>query len=658
MGRAMKASRLIPMSVTVGALLALIVPATAAATMNAGPASWDWGNVDRYQQSYQQNFQFFNTEPGQVTPSTGLSGSDAGSFVITSDGCNGATVNPGGSCSLNVHVNPQSTGPLAASLDVDDGNGVVAVPLSATAMTGTLDINPNPIDFNPEPWFYGGQNYNVNVQALNYGVHISGVQITGPDQALFSINYGNCDGNTLPGWNGCSVGVGFNPTGPTGPVSANLVFTSDGAGSPQSIPISAEALAGPDPQFSPSSKDFGAVTVGSTSAAQTLTMTNAGDAPAQVQQAFIVSGTPQSFPISNDSCTNQVVAPGDTCTLDVAFSPANAGLKEASVFVITNGPAPVTQVSLSGHGYAAPGVAATVAGTPEVGRTLECNPVNANGDLSYQWRRGGVPIGGADDSSYELVEADFGAAMSCRITATNPVGSVSAVSPSTAPVAARNLANESHSLVDETSCRVAAVAPINKVKVTGTNPATPDSPLTFKARKRIALNLGGEQRSGKQIRFTPRQLTGFADGPVPLNVNGNSVQAALAGCRLSGSVSGGPGRSSTFALSGSTGLASGSIKVPKLKIRTGRAAGQVRVFAHGRPDTRFPLSGRKTDYNGISVRLSRRSVSVRGLLGQTSAVEVELTRGVVRGRGGTARAEASLQGQGKAKAAFKTAWRR
>ena len=654
----MKASRLTPLSAAVAVLIALIAPAAASATMNAAPTSYDWGNVDRYQQSYQQNFKFFNTEPGSVTPSTGLSGPDSGQFVITGDGCSGSSVAPGDACSLNVYVSPQTTGALSASLDVDDGNGIVSVPLSATATTGTLGISPDPISFNPEPWFYGGQNYNVNVQAQNYGVHISGVQITGPDQALFSLNYGNCDGNTLPAWNGCSVGVGFNPTGPTGPVSANLVITSDGTGSPQSVPISAEALAGPDPQFSPTAKDFGAVAVGATSPAQTLTMTNAGDSPAQVQQAFIVSGTPQSFPISNDTCTNQVIAPGDTCTLDVTFSPANPGLKEASVFVITNGPAPVTQVSLSGHGYAAPGVAATVSGTPAVGRSLTCNPVNANGDLSYQWRRDGVPIGGADDPSYDLVEVDFGAAMSCRITATNPVGSAAAVSPPTPPVAARDLASESHSLVDGTSCRVVALAPINGVKVSGTNPATPDSPLTFKGRKSIDVDLGGEQRSGKRIRFTPRQLAGIADGAVPLTVDGRSVQAALASCKLSGAVSGGRTRSTTYALSGSTGLASGSIKTPKLKIRTARPAGQVRVFAHGRPDVRFPLTGKKTTYNGITVKLRRHVVSVRGLLSETSAVEVEFDRGAVRGKGGTARVKGALQGQGQATAAFATAWRR
>jgi hypothetical protein len=49
--------------------------------------------------------------------------------------------------------------------------------------------------------------------------------------------------------------------------------------------------------------------------------------------------------------------------------------------------------------------------------------------------------------------------------------------------------------------------------------------------------------------------------------------------------------------SGSTGMAAGTIRAPKLKIRKRRPAGQVRVFAHGRPDTRLSLTGKKTTYS-------------------------------------------------------------
>jgi len=639
-------------------IVVLVAPAAASAALDPDPVAYDWGNIDRYQQSPQQNFKFTNNEGGGVIAQASLSGTDAGQFVLVNDGCSGQFLSDGSSCNVSVYVSPQGTGPLSASLDVDDGNGVASVPLAATAVTGTLSVNPDPIAFNPQPWFYGSQNFNVNLQAQNYGVAISDVQITGPDQALFSINYGNCAGSTLQAWNGCSVGVGFNPTGPTGAASANLVITSNGTGSPQSIPMTAEALSGPDEQITPANKDFGAVALGSASATQTFTIKNLGDFPDQIQQVFTVAGSPQSFPVSNDGCTMHVVMPDDSCTFDVSFTPVSAGAKEASIFVISSGPSPVTQVGLSGRGYAEPGVAAVLNGNPEVGKTLECDPINAEGDLAYRWIRDGAPIAGAAKQTYELDDADFGTRISCRITASNPVGSASADSPQSAPVAARNLERQPHSLVDDWSCRLIGIDPIAGVAVSGTTPATPDSPLTFHAKKRLRVDLAGIERSGKRVRFTPRRLSTLDDGPVALSVDGRPVDAVLAPCTLSGRVTGSRGGGTLYALSGQTAMKSGSLRTPKLTIRPRRhETAQVSVYAYDRPTVQFPLDGRKAVYNGIRVKVSRHEVEFRGLPPGTSAVEVRFARGVVRGKGGEAKARASLQGTRNARATFSAAWR-
>jgi hypothetical protein len=638
--------------------LALGLPASAAAALDADPASYDWGNIDRYQQSSQQNFSFANSGVDPVIAQASLSGPDAAQFTLTNDGCSNAYLNPGDKCNVSVFVAPQAVGALAASLDVDDGTDTTSVALSATSLTGTIAANPDPIAFSPQPWFYGSQYTNVNVQAQNYGVAISSVQITGPDQGLFSINYDGCSGGTWQTFNSCSVGVAFNPTAATGPAEANLVISSDSGDSPDTVPISADALSGPDPQLSPAAKDYGAVALGSSSGEQTFTMTNAGDFPNQVQQVFVVSGTPQAFPISDDDCTLAVVMPGESCTFKVAFAPTTLGSKEASIFVINSGPSPVTQVGLTGQAYAPPDAGAVIEGDPEVGKMLDCNAVNTNGDLSYEWRRNGGPIAGADGASYQLVNDDRGARISCRITATNPLGSETADSPQTAPVAARDLAGDPHSLVDETSCRVVQVDPIDGVEVTGTGPATPDSPLTFSARKRIDVQLGTLERTGKRVRFNPRRLSGLADGSQPLSIDGAAGEAILAPCALSGRVEGSRGGQSSFAISGSTGIKSGEIRTPKLSIRPrGRSIGEVTAFAHGSPDVRFPITGRSSNYNGIRIKLARHEIEVSGLLDNTSVVQVDLDRGVVHGRGGTAKAKARLQGRGVARAGFRTAWR-
>jgi len=85
-------------------------------------------------------------------------------------------------------------------------------------------------------------------------------------------------------------------------------------------------------------------------------------------------------------------------------------------------------------------VAPVVSGTATVGQTL----TTTNGTwlgapaptFTYQWQRGVSNISGATSSTYVLVSADAGNTVRCVVTATNPLGSVSANSNSTATVAA------------------------------------------------------------------------------------------------------------------------------------------------------------------------------------------------------------------------------
>ena len=72
-----------------------------------------------------------------------------------------------------------------------------------------------------------------------------------------------------------------------------------------------------------------------------------------------------------------------------------------------------------------------VTGTPTVGSTLSCGQgVWANGPTSYAyaWLRDGSAISGATAATYQLVSADLGHSVACKVTATNAEGSGSATS--------------------------------------------------------------------------------------------------------------------------------------------------------------------------------------------------------------------------------------
>jgi len=87
-------------------------------------------------------------------------------------------------------------------------------------------------------------------------------------------------------------------------------------------------------------------------------------------------------------------------------------------------------------------VAPVASGTTVVGQTLSVTDgtwTNTPSGYTYQWYRGGSPIGGATSSTYVLVTADIGSLISCIVVATNASGSNVASSNSLGPVTAATI---------------------------------------------------------------------------------------------------------------------------------------------------------------------------------------------------------------------------
>ena len=121
-----------------------------------------------------------------------------------------------------------------------------------------------------------------------------------------------------------------------------------------------------------------------------------------------------------------------------AISIASSGLVAGGVW--TNlGSAPVADLGLFAFDVPVATTSPPVTGTPTVGSTLSCGQgVWANGPTSYAyaWLRDGSAIGGATATTYQLVSADLGHSVSCKVTATNAEGSGTATSSAQKVVAA------------------------------------------------------------------------------------------------------------------------------------------------------------------------------------------------------------------------------
>jgi hypothetical protein len=81
--------------------------------------------------------------------------------------------------------------------------------------------------------------------------------------------------------------------------------------------------------------------------------------------------------------------------------------------------------------------APVASGDAAAGQILSCSEgtwVNDPTSFAYQWRRNGTDIAGATSSAYVLQLADNGATISCRVSATNDVGTSRATSNGVGPV--------------------------------------------------------------------------------------------------------------------------------------------------------------------------------------------------------------------------------
>jgi hypothetical protein len=81
---------------------------------------------------------------------------------------------------------------------------------------------------------------------------------------------------------------------------------------------------------------FADTTVGSTSAAQTVTIRNSGDATLNIAKAYVAGLNPTEYVITVNNATGASVAPNGTATVNVAFKPASPGTRQANLSFVTD----------------------------------------------------------------------------------------------------------------------------------------------------------------------------------------------------------------------------------------------------------------------------------------------------------------------------------
>jgi centrosomal CEP192-like protein len=220
---------------------------------------------------------------------------------------------------------------------------VVVLYLAPTAAADPV-FSPDPLEVSDQE--VGTSGPGVNVLVTNDSpdpYEISDVSLDGSDASGFEIVGDGCTGVVLTQANNCMVTVRFKPT-EAGDWLAVLVLDSVAGGDNFGVLVGGFAYDPPPIVADPDALAFPPTRVASSTSAE-IFFTNMGDGPTRVGTASITGSDRFSL---HDGCLEVSLEPGESCVVDVAFGPSQAGLHTASLVLAGSGPASGRTVPLSG----------------------------------------------------------------------------------------------------------------------------------------------------------------------------------------------------------------------------------------------------------------------------------------------------------------------
>ena len=117
--------------------------------------------------------------------------------------------------------------------------------------------------------------------------------------------------------------------------------------------VVAASVSIPAASLSPTSADFGQVTLGAPAARQRFTLGDAGGPPLVVSGITVSGPNATDFGVTSDGCGGSVES-SSPCTIDVAFAPNGTGTRAATLTVDAGGPLGHASAALTGQGVAVP----------------------------------------------------------------------------------------------------------------------------------------------------------------------------------------------------------------------------------------------------------------------------------------------------------------
>jgi hypothetical protein len=403
--------------------------------LSASPASLSFGDVAAGSTSPAQTVTVSN--PGSAAAS--VSSISTSSPFAETNTC-GSSIPAGGSCTVSVTFAPTSGGAASGTLSVATSapGSPLTVALTGTGVTSTTNlalgqpvtassyyetyVPANVVDGNTSTYWEStdGAGYPQTITVdLGSVQSIGSITLDLPPSTAWNTRtetlsvLGSTNDSTF-NQIVASAGYTFNPaTGNTVTISlpsgtsaryVQLSFTGntgwDAAQLSEFEVFPGGATSGSALSASPSSLSFGNVVTGTTSSAQTVTVSNPGSTAASV------SSVSTSGPFAETSTCGGSIAAGGSCTVSVTFAPTGTGSASGTLSVASSAPGSPLTVALSGTGINSSVNLALNQPVTASGYTQTYVPANAvDGNTSTYWES-------TDNDFPQWFQVDLGSATS------------------------------------------------------------------------------------------------------------------------------------------------------------------------------------------------------------------------------------------------------
>lgn len=240
-------------------------------------------------------------------------------------------------CSICVTYAPNGAGKRTGTITFTDSDPSSPQKISVSGVGSLVELSPapSPLVFPNTPL---GSSNTLPVTLTNTGTTALAIDsITAIDDYTTT---NNC-GSSVAAQGTCTINVTFSPTASGARPGALTVVSSDPA-SPQRVNLVANGLG---IVLSPQAINFGNQAVGTTSGPQTVTITNAN--PKTVLIGDLIPT--DDFIVSANHCPAKLAAK-KSCTIQIEFSPDEAGPISGNVYISDSDFASPQFLSLSGTG--------------------------------------------------------------------------------------------------------------------------------------------------------------------------------------------------------------------------------------------------------------------------------------------------------------------